>query len=84
MSRDELLAGILKLPINERSLLIHEAMDSIPEEFKVDLDMTPELRAKLDSRLRDMEEHPEDCFTLEEAMAELDRRQEERSGKRGR
>jgi hypothetical protein len=77
MSKEEVFAALLELSEPEQ----RELMDRLEGKWageEVDPDMTPELRAKLAERLRDMEENPDDEMTLEEVEAELDRRDAER------
>jgi putative addiction module component (TIGR02574 family) len=73
MSREELLAEILRLPSEERRGLIGQAIDSLPESV-ADPDMTAALRAELERRYQDMLKHPEDELTWDQASKELDRR----------
>jgi putative addiction module component (TIGR02574 family) len=51
MSAQEILAAILRLPPDQRQDVIHQAIESLPEDDAFDEDMTPELQAKLDRRL---------------------------------
>jgi putative addiction module component (TIGR02574 family) len=66
MSKEQLLAEILQLPPQDRHELIQEAIDSLPEGYSIDPDMTPELRAELDRRYKEMLEHPGNEITLDE------------------
>ena len=66
MSKDELIAEILRLPANEQRSLIADVMDQLP-----DSDMTPQFRAELERRYQDMLEHPERESSWEEVSARL-------------
>jgi putative addiction module component (TIGR02574 family) len=70
MSKEQLLAEILRLPPDERRGLIGEVMDSLPED-EPDFSMTPELRAELERREAEMVAHPEREFSWEEVSARL-------------
>jgi hypothetical protein len=73
MGKKELLAEIRRLPVEERRILIAEAIDELPGS-SLDPDMTPELREELRRREQDAIDRPQDEMSWEEACAELDRR----------
>ena len=59
MSKEQLLAEILRLPVNERRGLVEQAINSFEGESISDPDMTPALRTELDRRHADMLAHPD-------------------------
>jgi putative addiction module component (TIGR02574 family) len=74
MSREQLLAEILRLPVDERRGLIEQAVDSLPHDPAPDPDLTPEFRAELDRRHADMLAHPDDEVSWERVSQEMRRR----------
>jgi putative addiction module component (TIGR02574 family) len=70
MSKEQLLAEILRLPPRERRELIGEVQESLPMD-ESDPDMTPEFRAELERRCADTLAHPEKGSTWEEVSARL-------------
>jgi putative addiction module component (TIGR02574 family) len=71
MTKSQLLTEVLKLPPEDRQLLINEAIDSLPGEFAIDPSMTPELREELDRRYRDLLEHPDRGSSWEEVSVRI-------------
>jgi putative addiction module component (TIGR02574 family) len=71
MSKEKLMAEILRLPPEDRQALIHETIDSLPKEYVVDREMTPELREELNRRYREMLAHPERESSWEEVSARM-------------
>lgn len=78
MSKEELLAGILQLAPKERESLIHEAIESLPQDYVIESSMSAELRALLEGRYQDMVEHPDEDMSWEEVCAQLDERKARR------
>jgi putative addiction module component (TIGR02574 family) len=74
MSKDQLLAEILRLSVPERRGLIEQAVDSLPDDPTPDPDLTPELRAEFDRRHADMLAHPDDEVPWEQVSTEMRRR----------
>ncbi len=73
MSKDEIIAEILRLPPDQQRNIIEQVINQLPDSAH-DPDMTPELRAELDRRSQDMLDHPENKLSLEQARAYLDQR----------
>jgi putative addiction module component (TIGR02574 family) len=71
MSKEQLLAEILRLPVNERRGLVEQAIDSFEGDSISDPDMTPNLRAELDRRHADMLAHPEDEVSWNEVSKKM-------------
>jgi putative addiction module component (TIGR02574 family) len=71
MSKEQLLAEILRLPVNERRGLVEQAIDSFEGDSISDPDMTPDLRAELDRRHADMLAHPEDEVSWDEVSKKM-------------
>jgi putative addiction module component (TIGR02574 family) len=76
MSKEQLLAEILRLPVDERRGIIEQAVDSLPDDPMPDPDLTPELRAELDRRHAEMLAHPYDEVPWEQVSKQM------RSGER--
>ena len=70
MSKEELLAEIMRLPTDEQRGLVENVIDHWPDTVD-DPDMTPELAAELDRRYADMLAHPERESSWEEVSARL-------------
>jgi len=75
MSKEQLLAEILRLPVNERRGLVEQAIDSFEGDAVSDPDMTPGLRAELDRRYADMLAHPDDEVSWDEVSKKMRNRQ---------
>lgn len=73
MSRDQLLAEILKLPPEERAELVMQVNDTLADETW-DPDMTPELSAELDRRMKLADEDPTRGIPLEQSRARIESR----------
>jgi putative addiction module component (TIGR02574 family) len=71
MSTKQLLAEILRLPVDERRGLIEQAVDSLPRDPTPDPDLTPELRAELDRRHAEMLAHPDDEVSWEQVSKQM-------------
>ncbi len=69
-ARDRLLAEVLQLSVEERIGIIEQIWASLPEGA-YDPPLTDEMKAELDRRSADIEEHPEDGYTWEEVRARL-------------
>ena len=68
MNRDELMAEVLCLPIEDRIDLIIEIVQSV-EDGNPRLDLTSEQRKELIRRLEEFKKNPEIGFTWEEFVA---------------
>ena len=75
MGKEQLLAEILLLPVDERRGLIEKAVDSLPNDPTPDPDLTPELRAELDRRHADMLAHPDDEVSWDQVSQQMRSRQ---------
>ena len=71
MSKEQLLAEILRLPAEERRMLLDEARESLPEGNVRDSDMTPELKAELDRRYDRYLKNPASATPWRKAMARI-------------
>lgn len=64
------VADILELPVQERIQLVEMIWESIAA-FPHSLDVSPELKAELESRLVDFEQNPQDGYSWDEVKAHL-------------
>ena len=74
MSKEQLLAEILRLPVNERRELVEQAVDSLSDVPMLDPEMTPELRAELDRRHAHFLAHPDDAVSWDEVSRKMRKR----------
>ena len=72
VGKQELVAEILSLPVEERMELVEAIWASISAMPEA-LSLTEWQKAELDRRLEEMEAHPEAGATMEEVFAELRR-----------
>lgn len=68
MTREALLAEILRLPDDERRALLEAAWESLDGDFPP---LTPEQEAEIDRRLAEHEKDPGRAVPWEEVLADL-------------
>lgn len=71
MSKEQLLAEILRLPVSERRGLVEQAIDSFEGDSVPDPAMTPELRTELDRRYANLLAHPDDEVSWDEVSRKM-------------
>ena len=64
------VAAILELPVQERIQLVEIIWESIAA-FPQSLEVSPELKAELESRLADFQQNPQDGYSWDEVKAHL-------------
>jgi putative addiction module component (TIGR02574 family) len=82
MTKSHLLTEILRLRPQDRQALIRDAIDSLPEEYAIDPDLTPEQSAELDRRLDDYIKDPSKGKSWEQVNARVHAKIREINAKR--
>jgi putative addiction module component (TIGR02574 family) len=71
MTKDALIAEILRLPEDERRALVEEVSESLSDDY---FDLTPEQVAELERRMDEHERDPSSAIPAEQVIAELQKR----------